>query len=84
MRNSNFNVTFSTQGGTYVTGTGNNAGPYCGLFAHTACVIASMTCATWTGTLTSIAIPAGIFFPFPGNGATNLTLTSGTATLVNA
>jgi len=85
MRNENFNVTFATQGGIYVSDTSSNAGPYCGIFAHSSdVIIASMTCAAWEGTLTSIIIPQGCFFPFPGNGATALTLTSGKATLVNA
>lgn len=84
MRNANFNITFATQGGVYVAGTGLNAGPYCGIFAHTDdVIIASVTCAGITGTLTAIPIPMGTFYPF-ANGATALTLTSGKATLVNA
>ena len=67
----------------YVTGTGNNAGPYQGYKALTATVIASMTCAKITGaSLAAISVAAGDFIPFPG-GATNVTLTSGTGFLVN-
>lgn len=84
MRNDNFNITFATRGGVYVADTSLHAGPYCGIFAHTDdVVIASMTCDGITGTLTGIPIPMGVFYPF-ANGATALTLTSGSATLVNA
>ena len=78
-----YNSQFNVKGGLYVADTSLHAGPYCGLFAHTDTVIATMTCAAWTGTLTSITIPAGTFFPFPGLGASALTLASGTCTLVN-
>ena len=78
------NIQLITRGGAYVTGTGLNAGPYSALFAHETCVIASMTCAALTGTLTAITVPAGTCYPFPAPGATALTLTSGKATLINA
>lgn len=83
MQYENINLQFITKGGLYVTDTSLHAGPYVALFANTECVIASMTCAALTGTLTSVTIPQGTCFPFPGAGATNLTLTSGTCTLIN-
>lgn len=77
-----FNAVFENKGGVYVNDTSNNAGPYQAIKALTSTVIASMTCAKITGTLTSISVAAGDFLPFPG-GATNLTLTSGTCILIN-
>jgi hypothetical protein len=83
MRNGNINLIFAERGGVYVTDIDAHAGPYIAIFAHEDCVIASMTCAKITGTLTSIAIPKGVCYPLPG-GATALTLASGKATLINA
>lgn len=82
MRDSNFNLTFDSQGGTYIADTSAHTGTFCGIYAHTACVISAITCAKWSGA-TSVTIPQGAFFPFPGS-ATSVTLASGTATLINA
>lgn len=84
MQFADINSQFCAKGGAYITDTSLHAGPYAALFANTETVIASMTCAGISGTLTSITIPQGCTYPFPGAGATALTLTSGSCTLINA
>lgn len=68
-------------GGTYITGTGATNGNFQAYQALTATVIASMTSARISGTLTSISVPAGsiIYGHF-----TSITLTSGTGIAYNA
>lgn len=72
---------YDRNGGLYVSDTSAHKGPYHGLMAHTDTVIASLTCALWENTPSAVPVAAGAYLPFPG-GASNVTLTSGTATLV--
>jgi hypothetical protein len=83
MTRSTYDLMYDRNGGKYVTGTTLQAGPYAAYKACTDTVIASLTCPKLTGTLTSITVKAGDFFPFPGN-ATDITLTSGTGVFINS
>lgn len=82
MRTLDLNSIYDVNGGVYVAGTSANTGPFSGIIAHTDTVIASLTCAKWTGPPASVTVKAGAFLMFPG-GATAVTLTSGTCTLIN-
>ena len=85
MRDANLNLTFATQGGLYVSDTNAHTGTFVAIHAHTICVISAITVsALWSGSPSSVTINAGETFPFPGAGATSVTLASGTATLINA
>ena len=68
-------------GAKYVTGTGANSGSWVAIQALEDTVISSLTATNWTGTLTSIPLPAGtvIYGAF-----TEFTLTSGKVVAYNA
>ena len=68
-------------GGRYITDTAAYTGTFQAIYANSAVVIATLVSPTITGTLTSIAIPAGSTY-YCGK-ATSVTLTSGAATLYN-
>ena len=82
MRNIEFNYYFTRYGGAVYSDTSAHTGHFIGIYAHTTTVIGSITCALW-GSPSSVTIPAGSFFEFPG-GATSVTAASGQFTLINA
>lgn len=77
-RISNFN---GQNGGRYITDTATYTGSFQAIYANAACVIDTLVSPTITGTLTTIAIPAGSTY-YCGK-ATSVKLTSGAATLYN-
>ena len=79
MANARISNVNGQNGGVYITDTGTYTGNFQAIYAHTTCAIDTLVSSNITGTLTSIAIPAGSTY-YCGK-ATSVKLTSGTATL---
>ena len=68
-------------GGIYITDTSAHTGSFDAILAHEATVINTATSSNITGTLTTVALPAG--FVWYGKFS-SITLTSGKVTAYNA